>query len=137
MQIDISFCDFLRYYAQHLSYLLHIVFPFLGILQHYIEFNSCTITRLENLLVVESFNIKIGHLTYLQVTLAFFSWGHLLLMVRFATFAFLGCWVWIVLAQVSFVCCGMITLLFSIWWHMLTSTFSPSIWHWDIQTLLP
>jgi hypothetical protein len=47
----------------------------------------------------------------------------------------LGCWVWIVFAQVSFVCCGMITLLFSIWWRMLTSTFFPSIWHYGIFKL--
>ncbi len=38
------------YYAQCPSYLLHIMFPSLGILQQYVEFNTCTIITLEKLI---------------------------------------------------------------------------------------
>ncbi len=40
-------------YAQHLGYLLHIVFPSHGILQHNVEFNTCTIITLQKLLDVD------------------------------------------------------------------------------------
>ncbi len=38
------------------------MFPSLGILHHYVEFNTCTITTLEKLLGVGSFDGFINHL---------------------------------------------------------------------------
>jgi hypothetical protein len=55
--IMFSFC-----YAQQLSYLKHIVFPSLGILQHYTKFDTCTIAMLEKLLRLGSFGTIVGHL---------------------------------------------------------------------------
>jgi hypothetical protein len=52
------------------------MFPFLGILQHYIEFDIHTIATLEKLLGVESFNGYINHLTCCQ-TIFFASSGGL------------------------------------------------------------
>jgi hypothetical protein len=50
-------------YAQHLGYLLCIVFPSLGILQHYVNFDTCIITMLEKLLGVRFFGGFIDHQT--------------------------------------------------------------------------
>jgi hypothetical protein len=44
------------------------MFPFLGILQHYAKFNTCTIVMLEKLLGVGSFGGSISHLTHCQGT---------------------------------------------------------------------
>jgi hypothetical protein len=41
-----------------------IVFPSLGILQHYIKFDICTIATLEKLFGVGSFSNLISHLTH-------------------------------------------------------------------------
>jgi hypothetical protein len=49
------------------------MFPSLGILQHYAEFNICTITTFEKLFGVRSFGVFIGHLTYRQAILPTFS----------------------------------------------------------------
>jgi hypothetical protein len=70
-------------YAQQPSYLQHIVFPSLGILQHYTKFDACTITMLENLLGLGSFGTTMDHLACRQVTLPTSSGGlGLPLMVR-------------------------------------------------------
>jgi len=53
---------FLLCYTQHPSYLLSTMFPSLGILHHYVEFNIPTITMLEKLLGVGSFDGSIRHL---------------------------------------------------------------------------
>ncbi len=49
----VIFVMFSLCYAQRLDYLLRIVFSFHGILQHNIEFNTCTIIMLEKLLDVD------------------------------------------------------------------------------------
>jgi hypothetical protein len=78
------------------------MFPSLGILHHYVEFNTCTITTLENLLGVGSFDGSINHLVHGQATFFVFSDRlNLLFMVRTTTFTFLGCWALIALALVS------------------------------------
>ncbi len=51
------------YYVHRPNYLQHIVFPLIGILQHYIEFDACTIAMLKKLLALGSFNTTMGHLT--------------------------------------------------------------------------
>ncbi len=56
-----TFTMFSLCYAQHLGYLLCIMFPSLGILQHYIEFDTSTIATLEKLFGVGSFGCSIGH----------------------------------------------------------------------------
>jgi len=78
------------------------MFPSLGILHHYVEFNTCTITALEKLLGVGSFASSISHLVRGQTTFLVFS-GRLNLpfMVQTTTFTFLGCWALIALALVS------------------------------------
>jgi hypothetical protein len=58
--VMLSFC-----YAQCLSSLLHIIFLSLGILQHYVVYDSCTIVTLEKLLGVGSFGTIAGHLAHL------------------------------------------------------------------------
>ncbi len=55
--------------AQCPSYLLRTIFPFLDILQHYIEFDIHTRAMLEKLLGVGSFGDSIGHLIHCQATL--------------------------------------------------------------------
>ncbi len=52
-----SFC-----YAQRLNYLQYIVFPSLGILQRYTEFDVCSIVMLEKQLGSRSFGTIVGHL---------------------------------------------------------------------------
>ncbi len=44
---------FVMCYAQHFGYLFRIVFPSHGILQHDVEFDTCTIVTLEKLLDVD------------------------------------------------------------------------------------
>jgi len=57
----------------------------------------CTITTLENLLGVKSFDNTMGHLAHCQVILHAFSRGlGLPLVLQLTTFAFLGCWVLII-----------------------------------------
>ncbi len=48
-----TFAMLLLCYAQHLGYLLRIVFPSHGILQHNVKFDTCTIITLEKLLGVD------------------------------------------------------------------------------------
>ncbi len=57
------------YYAQHPSYIFHIIFPFLNILQHYTKFDSRTMVMLEELLNAKSFDIMVGHLACHQIIL--------------------------------------------------------------------
>jgi hypothetical protein len=57
--VMLSFC-----YAQCPSSLLHIIFLSLAILQHYVEYDSCTIVTLEKLLGVGSFSTIAGHLAH-------------------------------------------------------------------------
>jgi hypothetical protein len=66
----LSFC-----YTQHPNYLQHIVFPSLGILQHYTKFDACTIVMFKKLLRSRSFGTIVGHLACHQVILLFFSRG--------------------------------------------------------------
>jgi hypothetical protein len=62
--LHVVFVMILLCYTQHQSYLIRIMFPSLGILQHYVKFNICTITTLEKLLDVGSFGGSIDHLAY-------------------------------------------------------------------------
>jgi len=66
MLVDLQtiFAMFSLCYAQHLGYLLHTVFPFLSILQHYVKFNICTILTLEKLLGARFLSGSIGHLVH-------------------------------------------------------------------------
>jgi hypothetical protein len=47
--------------------------PSLGILQHYAEFDTCTIATLERLLGVKSFGVSIDHLACRQTIFFVFS----------------------------------------------------------------
>jgi len=77
------------------------MFPSLGILHHYVEFNTCTITTLEKLLGVGSFDGFISHLVCGQATSFIFSGEfNLPFVVWTLTFTFLGCWALIALALV-------------------------------------
>jgi hypothetical protein len=87
----VVFVMFSLCYAQLLSYLLCIVFPFLNILQHYTKFNTCTIVMLEKLRGGRSFGGFIGHLTHHQTTfLISLSKFGLLFIVWTTTPTFLG-----------------------------------------------
>jgi len=44
-------------YVQRPSYLLHTMFPFPSILQHYAEFHTCTIITLEKFISARSFAV--------------------------------------------------------------------------------
>jgi hypothetical protein len=78
-----------------------MVFPSLGILQHYVEFDTHTIIMLEKLLGVGSFGGSIGHLIHCQATLPIFSNElSFLFMVHTTAPTFLGCWALIILALV-------------------------------------
>jgi hypothetical protein len=66
--VMISLC-----YAQQPCYLQHIVFPSLGLLQHYTEFDVCTIAMLEKLLGLGSFGTAMGHLALLGHYFYFFN----------------------------------------------------------------
>jgi len=59
-------------YAQHLGYLLCIVFPSPSILQHYAKFDIHTIATLEKLPGARSFGGFIGHLVFHQTNLFVF-----------------------------------------------------------------
>jgi hypothetical protein len=64
VDLQVDFVMFTFCYAQWLNYLQHNVFPSLGILQHYIEFNVRTIAMLEKLLVLRSFGTIVGHFVH-------------------------------------------------------------------------
>ncbi len=68
------------------------MFPFLGILQHYVEFNIHNIVMLEKLIGVRCFGGSIGHLAHCRAILPTSS-GRLNLpsMVQTTTPTFLGC----------------------------------------------
>jgi hypothetical protein len=67
------------------------MFPSLGILQHYVEFDTHTIVMLENLFVGGSFNGFISHLVHRQATLfTSSSEFSLLFVVQSIALAFLG-----------------------------------------------
>jgi len=88
-------------YAQCLGYLFHTMFPFLSILQHYVEFNTCTVITLEKSLGVGSFGGSINHLVHCQSTLpVFLDMFGLSFMVRIVAPVFLGCWALIALTLV-------------------------------------
>ncbi len=55
------------------------MFPSLGILQHYIKLDTCTIVTLEKLLSAGSFGGSIGHLAHYQ-SILFASSGELNLL---------------------------------------------------------
>ncbi len=59
-----TFVMLLLCYAQHLGYLFHTMFPSLSILQHYAEFNTCTIVTLQKLLGAGFFGGSVGHLVH-------------------------------------------------------------------------
>jgi hypothetical protein len=78
------------------------MFPFLNILQHYIEFDINIIATLEKLLDVGSFNGYIDHLTCCKTIFLVFSGGlDLFSIVWTIVCTFLGCWTLIVLTFVS------------------------------------
>jgi hypothetical protein len=54
-------------YTQRLGYLQCIVFPSIGILQHYTKFDVRTIVMLDKLLGSKCFGTIMGHLAYCQV----------------------------------------------------------------------
>jgi hypothetical protein len=73
------------------------MFPSPSILQHYVEFNTCTIPTLEKLSSLGSFDGFIGHLVRRQAILfAFLNWTNLLFVVQIVATTFLGCWALIV-----------------------------------------
>jgi len=77
------------------------MFPFLGILQLYVKFNTRTIITLENLFGVGSFGVSIGHLIYHQAILFVFpSRINFFFIIQIIAFAFLGCWALISLTLV-------------------------------------
>jgi hypothetical protein len=77
------------------------MFPFLSILQHYAEFNICTITTLEKLFGVGSFGVFIGHLTCHQaILLVFLGKLGFLFIIQTIAVAFLECWAMISFALV-------------------------------------
>jgi hypothetical protein len=79
-------------YAQQLCYVQHIVFPSLGILQHYTKFDACTIAMLEKLLGLGSFGTTMSHLVDRSVIISTFSRElGLPLVVQLYAFTFLGC----------------------------------------------
>ncbi len=90
--LQVAFAMLSLCYAQCLGYLLCTMFPAPGILQHYVEFNICIITKLEKLLSVGSFGGSISHLIYHHVIFPTFS-GRLDLpfVVWIVALAFLGC----------------------------------------------
>ncbi len=89
-------------YTQCLNYLFRTMFPSLSILHHYVEFNTCTITTLEKLLGVGSFDGSIGHLVHCQATFLIALNGlNFHFVVQTTALTFLGCWALIVLALVS------------------------------------
>ncbi len=81
-------------YAQHVNYLLHIVFPSLGILQLYAKFDSCTIIMLEKLFGARFFGGSIDHPICHQAIFPISSNEHNLpFIVQITAPTFLGCWV--------------------------------------------
>jgi len=94
--VTFSFC-----YAQRPNYLQYIVFPSLGILQRYTEFDVRNIIMLEKQLGSISFGTIVGHLVCCQITFLISSGGlGLSLMVGRATPALLRGWAFIVLTLI-------------------------------------
>jgi hypothetical protein len=78
------------------------VFSILGILQHYVEFDTHTIVTLEKLLNVGSFGGFINNLIRCSAILSVsLNELGLLSVVQTTTHAFLGCWAIIFLAFVT------------------------------------
>jgi hypothetical protein len=89
------------FYAQRLSYLLHTMFPSPCILQHYVKFDTCTITTSQRLICVRFFGGSICHLTrQYPIILVFLGRLRLLFVVQIAAPTFLGCWALITLALI-------------------------------------
>ncbi len=78
------------------------MFPFLGILEHYVEFNINTIVTLEKLFGVRSFGGSIDHSDHHQYIFPVFL-GKLGLpsVIRTITSTFLGCWALVTLALIT------------------------------------
>ncbi len=77
------------------------MFPSLGILQHYVEFDIHIVVTLEKLLGVGFFGGSIGHLVCCQATFLVSSGELSLPFMVWTTFlALLGCWALIVLILV-------------------------------------
>jgi hypothetical protein len=88
-----NFCDYFIVLCLVLWLLFHIVFPSLGILQHYVRFNICTITTLEKLFGVRSFGVSITHLICRQTTFPIFSNRFdFFFIIQTIAFTLLGCW---------------------------------------------
>ncbi len=72
------------------------MFPSLCILQHFVEFDTCTIAMLEKLLGAGSFDGSIDHLVHCQAILPTSLNGFgLLFVVQIFVPAFLRCWTFI------------------------------------------
>jgi hypothetical protein len=98
----VAFVMFLLCYAKRPCYLFHILFPSLGILQHYVEFNIHTIVMLQKLFGARSFGGFINHPAHRQAILPP-SLGklNLLFVVWIVTPTFLECWALITPAFVT------------------------------------
>ncbi len=105
-------------------------------MQHYTEFDSHTITTLEKILLgVGFFGTTMNHLACCQIILLIISRVlGLFLVVWFTTLAFWGIGFWLFL-HLSFVSSKIITLFFSMSWHMLKSSLFPSSSHCGISKL--
>ncbi len=75
VDLQVAFAMFLFCYAQRPSYIQCNVFPSLGILQHYTNFDVHTIAMLEKLLGSGSFGTTMGHLACHKVIFVVFSGG--------------------------------------------------------------
>jgi len=70
VDFQVAFVMFSFCYAQWPSYLQHIIFPSLNILQHYTKFDACTIVMLEKLLMSQPHFWK-----SVRMTLTLSKWG--------------------------------------------------------------
>jgi uncharacterized membrane protein len=101
-----------------------MVFLVLGILQHYIKFDSRTMAIMEKLLGMGSFGITMGHLACRYVILPTSLRGlGLPLMVRLVVPTILGCWTLIAFTRVT--CCQRNDhhILFNLVAHVETNIF--------------
>ncbi len=92
LQIFRQFFMLLLCHTQHLGCLLRIMFPSLGILQHYAEFDTRIKILWEKLLGTRSFGGFIGHLVRCQAIFLVSSSGFgLPFVVRIVALTFLRC----------------------------------------------
>ncbi len=125
-------------YAQHLGYLFHTMFPSLSILQHYAEFNTCTIVTLQKLLGAGFFGGSVGHLVHCQTTiLVFLDRVGLSSMVRIVALVFLGCWGLIVPALVIHFQQDYCPILLDVLTHVEINISPFQMALGDVQAMLP